>query len=73
MVSVALLVRLEAKPGKESEVEKFIHDGLPIVQEEPGTTVWFGIAWGHRHLASLMHFQTSQVVKCICQVELLQL
>ena len=46
MVSVALLVRLEAKPGKESEVEKFIHDGLPIVQEEPGTTVWFGIRMG---------------------------
>ena len=38
MVSVALLVRLEAKPGKESEVEKFIRDGLPVVQEEPATT-----------------------------------
>lgn len=46
MVSVALLVRLEAKPGKESEVEQFIRDGLPIVQEEPGTTVWFGIRMG---------------------------
>ena len=46
MVSVALLVRLEAKPGKESEVEKFIRDGLPIVQEELGTTVWFGIRMG---------------------------
>jgi quinol monooxygenase YgiN len=46
MVSVALLVRLEAKPGKESEVEKFIRDGLPIVQEEPATTAWFGIRMG---------------------------
>ena len=46
MVSVALLVRLEAKPGKESEVEKFIRDGLPIVQEEPATTAWFGVRMG---------------------------
>lgn len=46
MVSVALLVRLEAKPGKESEVERFIRDALPIVQEEPATTAWFGIRIG---------------------------
>jgi quinol monooxygenase YgiN len=45
-VSVALLVRLEAKPGKEAEVERFIRDGLSIVQGEPGTTAWFGIRMG---------------------------
>jgi hypothetical protein len=44
--SVALLVRLETKPGKEAEVERFIRDGLPIVQEEPETTAWFGIRMG---------------------------
>jgi hypothetical protein len=36
MVTKALFVRLEAKPGKESEVERFIRDGLPIVQDESG-------------------------------------
>ena len=46
MVSVALLVRLEAKPGKEAEVERFIRDGLSIVQGEPATTAWFGIRIG---------------------------
>lgn len=46
MVKVALLVRLEAKPGKEAEVEKFLIDGLPIVQGEPATTAWFGIRLG---------------------------
>jgi quinol monooxygenase YgiN len=46
MVKVALLVRLEAKPGKEAEVEKFLIDGLPIVQGEPATTTWFGIRLG---------------------------
>ena len=38
MVKVALLVRLEAKPGKEKEVESFLLSGLPIVQAEPATT-----------------------------------
>ena len=46
MVKVALLVRLEAKPGKEAEVEKFLMGGLPIVQEEPATTAWFAIRLG---------------------------
>ncbi len=41
-----MLVRLEAKPGKEAEVERFIRDGLSMVQEEPGTTAWFGIRMG---------------------------
>jgi quinol monooxygenase YgiN len=46
MVKVALFVRLEAKPGKEKEVENFLLGGLPIVQDEPATTVWFGIRLG---------------------------
>jgi quinol monooxygenase YgiN len=46
MVSVALLVRLEAKPGKEAEVEEFLRGGLPIVREEPATTAWFAIRMG---------------------------
>lgn len=46
MVTVALFVRLEAKPGKEAEVETFLRSGLPIVQEEPETTAWFGIRLG---------------------------
>lgn len=43
MVRLALFVRLEAKPGKEAEVESFLRSGLPIVQEEPATTAWFAI------------------------------
>ena len=46
MVNVALLVRLEAKPGKEADVEKFLQAGLPIVLEEPATTVWFALRLG---------------------------
>ena len=43
MVTVALLVRLEAKPGKEADVEAFLRDGLTLVEAEPATTAWFGI------------------------------
>lgn len=46
MVKVALFVRLEARPGKEKDVEKFLLSGLPLVQEEPATTAWFGIRLG---------------------------
>ena len=46
MVKVALLVRLEAKPGKEREVETFLRGGLPIVEDEPATIAWFAIRLG---------------------------
>ncbi|TKB57848.1 MAG: antibiotic biosynthesis monooxygenase [Nitrospira sp.] len=46
MVKVALFVRLDAKPGKEKEVESFLLSGLPIVQAEPATTAWFGLRLG---------------------------
>jgi quinol monooxygenase YgiN len=46
MVNVALYVKLEAKPGKEKEVEDFLRGGLPIVQDEPATIAWFAIRLG---------------------------
>jgi quinol monooxygenase YgiN len=46
MVKEALFVRLEAKPGKEAEVERFLRSALPLVEEEPATTAWFGIRLG---------------------------
>ena len=46
MVKVALFVRLEAKPGKEADVENFLRGGLSVVQEEPATIAWFAIRLG---------------------------
>src|SRR4026208_1469727 len=46
MVNVALYVQLEAKPGKEKEVEDFLRGGLPIVQDEPATIAWFALQLG---------------------------
>jgi hypothetical protein len=37
MIKLALFVRLEAKPGKEADVEIFLRGGLPIVQDELAT------------------------------------
>jgi quinol monooxygenase YgiN len=45
-VKVALLVRLEAKPGKENAVAEFLRAGLSIVEHEPATTAWFAIRLG---------------------------
>ena len=46
MVKVALLVRLEAKPGKEQDVASFLESGLSVVQGEPATIAWFAIRLG---------------------------
>ena len=46
MVTVALLVVLEAKPGKEEDVASFLRGGLAVVEEEPATTAWFAIRMG---------------------------
>jgi len=46
MTKAALFVRLEAKSGKEAEVESFLRGGLPIVEAEPDTTAWFAIRFG---------------------------
>ncbi|MCX6470907.1 MAG: antibiotic biosynthesis monooxygenase [Corynebacteriales bacterium] len=46
MVNKALLVRLEAKPGKEGAVEDFLRSALPLVEQEPGTKPWFAVQFG---------------------------
>jgi quinol monooxygenase YgiN len=46
MVKVALLVRLEAKPGKEAAVEKFLAGALPLANQEATTPVWFALRLG---------------------------
>jgi quinol monooxygenase YgiN len=46
IMSVALLVRLEAKPGKEAEVSTFISGALSLAQQEPATTTWFALRLG---------------------------
>jgi len=46
VVNVGLIVRLEAKPGKEAELESFLRDALLLVQAERATTAWFALRLG---------------------------
>lgn len=46
MVKFALLARLEAKPGKEDAVEKFIKGALALAEEEKDTIEWFALKIG---------------------------
>jgi len=46
MVKLALLARLEAKPGKEQEVADFIKSALPLAQQEPDTVSWYALQLG---------------------------
>lgn len=45
-VGVGLLVTLEARPGKESDVEEFLQVGRSLVGEEPATVAWFAVRLG---------------------------
>jgi len=45
-VTVGLLVRLEAKPGKEEDVASLLRNALPMVDEEPDTVTWFALRFG---------------------------
>ena len=46
MVKLGLLVKLEAKPGKEEVVENFLRGGLAVVEQEPATTACFALRLG---------------------------
>jgi quinol monooxygenase YgiN len=46
MVTLSVYVNMEAKPGKEADVEAFLKGALPLVEAEPGTIAWFAIRTG---------------------------
>jgi hypothetical protein len=46
VVTVGLLVRLEAREGRETDVESFLDSGQALVEEEPDTIAGFGIRLG---------------------------
>lgn len=46
MDKLALLGLLEAKAGKEKELEEFLKSALPLAQREAGTTSWYALKMG---------------------------
>jgi len=43
MDSLAIWAQLEAKPGKEQEVESFLKSALPLAEAEPQSTTWYAL------------------------------
>jgi quinol monooxygenase YgiN len=48
MEAIGLLVRLEARPGKEADVEAFLKSAQPLALNEKGTLKWYAIKIGPR-------------------------
>lgn len=46
MLKLALLARLEAKPGKEKDVANFLEKGLELANQEATTPLWFALRLG---------------------------
>ncbi len=46
MDQFAVWAYLEAKPGKEAEVEAFLKSAQPMAEAEPGTTTWYALKIG---------------------------
>jgi quinol monooxygenase YgiN len=43
MIVCGLIVRLEAKPGREQALEDFLVAGLELTNEEATTPIWFAL------------------------------
>jgi quinol monooxygenase YgiN len=48
METLAILVMLEAKPGKTEDLEAFLKSALPMAEAEPGTVSWYALKLGPR-------------------------
>lgn len=46
MNKLGILATLQARPGKEAEVETFLQSAGPMVEAETGTTTWFAFKTG---------------------------
>ena len=43
MEKLAIWAYLEAKPGKEKEVEEFLKSAQPLAEKESGTVAWYAV------------------------------
>lgn len=51
MDQFAILAILQARPGKESDVEEFLKSARPLVLRETGTLSWFAVRLGSARFA----------------------
>ncbi|HEY8929294.1 MAG TPA: antibiotic biosynthesis monooxygenase [Mucilaginibacter sp.] len=58
MEKFALLARVEAKPGKETDVLEFLKSALPLAQAEQGTVRWYALQIGPSTFGIFDTFET---------------
>jgi len=58
MLKVGLFVRLEAKKGKEKDVQKFLEQGLELANQEQTTPIWFALRLGPTTFAIFDSFES---------------
>jgi quinol monooxygenase YgiN len=46
MEKYALLGLVQAKPGKEAQVEAFLKSAVQLAEAEPGTVAWYAVKMG---------------------------
>lgn len=60
MEKFAILVTVEAKPGKETEVLEFLKSALPLAQDETGTIRWYALHIGPSTFGIFDTFETKE-------------
>jgi quinol monooxygenase YgiN len=60
MVKLGLYVRLEAKAGRETDVESMLREALPLADEEEQTVVWFAVRFGPSTFAIFDAFEDDE-------------
>lgn len=64
MVTVALFVKLQAKPGKKKDVISFLESGLILANQETTTPNWFALQLGSSILGIFDAFTDEEGEKC---------
>ncbi len=60
MVTVGVLARFEVKPGLEQDVADFFKEGLPLVEAQPSTTLWFAFRLSETTYGAFAAFANAQ-------------
>ena len=60
MEKIAVLARVEAKPGKEKEVVAFLKSALAIAIGEAGTVRWYALQLGPSTFGIFDTFETTE-------------
>jgi hypothetical protein len=59
MVTVGILIRLQAKPGREDDLAGFLEGVMPLIGDEPATTAFFSFRLGLAEFGIFNAFETA--------------